>query len=153
MHSEYWAWILFPYKHYNYRLNLGIYVLYIPGGFVFPIKALEICIYIEIDYDIQEPRASLLLLPKKEYNDIIFHINYYCFTLSQWCQTRKFFLFLLPLPLCHLLFNHLNFLWMSSGLRAKFAVLASSSLCLDQGNLDLLLPEHKITIGRHQLMC
>lgn len=68
-------------------------------------------------------------------------------------SNQDFFLFLLPLPLCHLLFNHLKFLWMSAGLRAKFAVLARSSRCLDQGNLDLLLPEHKITIGRHQLIC
>lgn len=74
MQSEYWAWILFPYKHFNYRLNLGIYILYIPGGFVFPIKALEICIYIETDYDTHEPRPSLLLLHKKKYN-IIYSIS------------------------------------------------------------------------------
>lgn len=45
--------------HHKLPTQTCINVLYIPCVLVFPIKALGISIYVEIEYDAHEPRSSL----------------------------------------------------------------------------------------------
>ena len=100
--------------------------MWILGGLVFLIKALEICIYIEIEYDSHEPRIFLCCCyPGLEYNDTVLHRMIIALYIVNSVKPGIFF-FLLPLSLCHfLLFIHLHFMDI---FRAKDQVLSACQI-------------------------